>query len=97
MIRIVRASDSPVVLFVEIKPRFPMTESVWFQRVCASKMERDLLEAHLRQQVNDTMQEIRATLYRIGWSDKASKTRRKQDSFSSLSDVHEWEKERGKP
>ena len=97
MIKIVRASGDKTTLFLEMKPSYPLTESTWFRAECASEVERNLLEVHLRTQLNERMKEIRGTLYRIGWHDKASKNRRKDVEFSPCTDLHEWEKVRGKP
>jgi hypothetical protein len=92
MIRIVRASDSKTRLWIEMKPIYPLTESMWFAHDCANETERNLLEAHLRTSLGDQIRAIRRVSYQRGWRNKSDKKGAKSDLFPCIMDIMEWEK-----
>jgi len=94
MIRIERADNKAdtTSLFVGIKSEYPLGDTIWFKRVCASEIERNLLDEHLNSCLWKRMERIREVLYRIGWKHKASKRTTKWTSFSCSTDVESYEK-----
>ena len=80
-------------LFVGIESIYPLGQTIWFRRVCASEIERALLESHLSDCIGKRMECIRSALYRIGWKHKASKKVKKWASFSSSIDTEEYEEQ----
>lgn len=93
MITIGPSSDKTdtISLFVGIESIYPLGKTIWFRRVCASEIERKLLEEHLSSCLGKRMERIRSVLYRIGWKHKASKKVTKWESFSSSTDVERYE------
>ena len=95
MITFSRASDTTdkTSLFVGIQSSYPLGQTIWFRYVCASEMERTLLEEHLSSCINKRMERIRSVLYRIGWKHKASKKAVKLTEFSPSTDVEVYEEQ----
>ena len=98
MIKLSTASDKNNVtsLFIGIEAKHPVQTILWFEHVCASQVERDLLREHIKEQIYEQMRRIRRLSYRRGWREKASKTHKKEDWFYSGTDITEWEEEAGR-
>ena len=95
MIRIAQATDSKTRLWIELKPTLPLTESIWFSHECASEIECNLLEQHLRKQLTGRIELIRKLSYNRGWRDKTSK-KPKSAAFYCGTDIMDWEREEGR-
>ena len=95
MITFVPSSDKTdtTSLFVGIQSSYPLGQTIWFRRICASEMERTLLEEHLSSCISKRMERMRSILYRIGWKHKASKKVKKWASFSSSTDIERYEEQ----
>jgi hypothetical protein len=94
MIRIVRSSDNPKLIWVAFKPGFPLgeNEEVFFSRECASEIECKLLCEKLQSQLGLNMEEIRKVSYQRGWKQAKAKKGGKCTWFATHSAVLPWER-----
>lgn len=94
MMRVTRASDNESILFVGIKPGFPLPENeeVWFQRECASPMECRLLCEMLQRKQGEQLSLLRKASYFRGWKHAKAKKGGKRIWFPTAFELLPWEK-----
>lgn len=95
MIRITMFQDNPLILWIALKPGFPLSnnEEVWLKRECASETECRLLCELLQRKIGDNMTLVRKVSYFRGWKHAKAKKGGKRIWFPTAVSLLPWEKE----
>lgn len=95
MLRVMRSTENAMVLWIAMKPGFPLPENeeIWFKRECASAMECQLICELLQRKQGEQLSLLRKASYFRGWKHAKAKKGGRRIWFATAFDLLPWEKE----
>lgn len=90
-LQILRGQEK-TTLWIRVTGQYPVEMKFDFSHQCASEVERNLLEAHLRDVLASKYEALRRISYNMGWRHAKGKKVKKNTYFQSCIDVTDWER-----